>query len=751
MRRARWLILLAIILLISAVGNIYHSQRKLKKSGAIAPPPALASNLNASMDKWCYTQMDGDRPVVTICADTFEQTKDNNTGNLRGMDLKIFRKGAQEYDKVTSASAVFNKSDGTLVSEGNVEITMGVPVDAKPKGRLLNIKSAAVKFDVKSGKAETDQPASFTFEQGEGHAVGALYDPSVRELTLKSNVQLIWRGKKKGADMKVESGWLLYKERESLVLLTPWSKLTRGSLKLEAGNSVVHLDEGVIRDVEAQNARGTDDFPNRQVEYAAKELRMEFDEDGVTKKIVGLQEAKLVSTAHSVRTTVNSDRIDLDFANDSGDSVLQKAFCWSHSVAESKPIPQPKALTPDTRILRADAMEMIMRPGGKEIEKISTHTAGQMEFLPNRPGQRRRLMDAERMTITYGEKNQIRNYRAANVATKTFREPKKKGDPGVALTWSKDLSAEFDPKTSQMQKLEQWQDFRYEEGDRKARADGAVLVAATDRITLNGHARVWDPTGSTAGDRIEFDQKSSDFVAEGNVTSTRQPDKKAKTTSMLSGDEALQAKAKKMYSKDEQSVIYYEGNAVLWQGASRLHADFVTIDRENQTLAAKGNVFSQFVDQGKKEKGKPAPKQKPAPVYTTVRAPELIYTDETKLADYRGGATLARPNLDVKAKQIKAWLTEDEDGGTSLDHAFAIGDADIVQRSPARTRHSTGEHAEYYVEDEKVSVEGGNPQVVDSVKGVTRGRKITWFANDDRLLVDGAERQPVKTILRRKK
>jgi lipopolysaccharide export system protein LptA len=68
-----------------------------------------------------------------------------------------------------------------------------------------------------------------------------------------------------------------------------------------------------------------------------------------------------------------------------------------------------------------------------------------------------------------------------------------------------------------------------------------------------------------------------------------------------------------------------------------------------------------------------------------------------------------------------------------------------------RTRTSTSEHAEYYAGDEKVVLNGGDPQLVDTVKGHTRGKELTWFSNDDRLIVDGAAGDPVKSTIRKKK
>ena len=80
------------------------------------------------------------------------------------------------------------------------------------------------------------------------------------------------------------------------------------------------------------------------------------------------------------------------------------------------------------------------------------------------------------------------------------------------------------------------------------------------------------------------------------------PDKKKDDSSgggMLSEDEPLHARAKKMISKDNNLHIRYEGDAVLWQGADRLEAETVEIDRDNNLLKAHGHVLSQLLDKMK--------------------------------------------------------------------------------------------------------------------------------------------------------
>jgi len=203
----------------------------------------------------------------------------------------------------------------------------------------------------------------------------------------------------------------------------------------------------------------------------------------------------------------------------------------------------------------------------------------------------------------------------------------------------------------------------------------------------------------------------------------------------------------------------------LWQGANRLEADSVEIDRDNNLLKAHGHVMSQLLDKSKDSKDDPKaaddgkakakePKKatsQAARVFTIVRAPEMSYDDDEKLAIYKGGATLDRPDMKVKAREIRAFLRDTDDDNSSLDHAFADGQVQIHQSSAGRVRDGTSEHGEYYVDEDKVILTGGRPQFVDTLRGTTQGEKLTWFSKDDRLLVNGVEAAPAKSLLHRKK
>jgi lipopolysaccharide export system protein LptA len=772
MRRFAPLILLGFVAIVSGVGWTYYERLKLAAASSPAKPKKLAPGLTATFHGWTYSHTSSQKTVIRLQAEDFQEL--DGKDELAGVTLDIYNKDGQKFDHVTSAKAEFDVGTGTLYSDGDVEITLNVPVDEQPSGRLMSIKASGVHVESKTGKANTDRLATFKFDRGDGHAMGADYDPTTGELNLHSQVSMTWRGTDPGTiPMKIETDQLNYKERDGKVLLAPWSRLNRDTLLLNAGPAVVTVDHnGNIQMVETTQAKGTDQRPGRNLDYAANQLVLEFNDNNQIKRITGVDQAHVLSAGETSLTTITSDRVVMDFETTSSDSILRVAVAQGHGTMESKPVIKPGVDPSETRVLKSDTIWTKMRPGGQEIESVETQGPGALEFLPNRPEQSHRWMNGDHIWMTYGAKNTLQSFRSIAVTTRTEkpREKDAKTDPAPELTWSKNLAATFLPNSSKLDYLDQSGDFRYEAGDRKAKAERALLDQPNNIINLIGGARMSDSNGTADADKIVMNQMSGDFTAEGNVTSSHVPDKKKDDSGgggMLSEDEPLHARAKKMISKDNNLLVRYEGNAVLWQGADRLEAETVEIDRDNNLLKAHGHVLSQLLDKTKDQdtakdgkgnavdgKSKAAPQSsagtKPSlRVFTVVKAADLDYNDDTRLAHYSGGATLERPDMLVKALDIHAYLRSDSDD-SSLDHALADGKVEVHKRMPDRTRDATSEHAEYYVDEDKVILEGGQPRLVDSTRGTTRGDKLTWYSSDDRMLVDGVPQQQVKSVLHHK-
>jgi len=764
MRHTRWLFLAAIVAICLVVGITYYQRRAILGREVIVHPKPLESGVDSRANGWQHTEFKGDQKHFTIFARNMRAIKDPSLIELEGVELQLFHENGEKSDLIRSEKAQFDTSAKTLYSEGEVEIIMGVPADQPPAGRLLHIHGSGMRFASDTGKATTDRPVTFGFGRGTGSAVGAEYDPATRELRLHSKVVLDWRGKTREAKpMHVEADQAIYTERDSKVVLLPTSRFTRDTLQMQGGRSDVELEKGAIRFAKVQMAHGIHDDPGRKVEYAADELNLNFDDGMVIRTIEGRDHAQLISTSDTGRTTVNSDRLDMDFETSAKESTLKTAVATGKAVVQAVPVARPGSQPGETRVLRSDIVRLAMRPGGKDIDRVETDGPGKLEFIPNQPDQPKRSMQGDRIWVAYGKENRIQSVRSTNASTVTERPPKApKILPTTTRTQSKDILATFDPNTGEMVRLEQTTNFQYEEGDRRARGDRATLDQAKDLMTLEGSARMLDPTGSVNADRILMNQKSGDYTAEGHVSSTRQPDRKGASSALLSNEEVMHAVADRMISSGENRHIRYEGNARAWQGANRVDADRIEIDRDRRVMEAHGKVVSQFADKSEdknrekqeKNQGKNAKSKGPAaPIFSVVRAPDLVYSEQTRVALYQGGVVLARPSLTVNSRELQAFL-KPADSESSLDKAIADGAVKIVSTEtavkPVRTRTGTSEHAEYYADEQKVILEKGEPLLVDNVRGNANGRQITWWANNDRLVVDGESNKPAEGTIRKK-
>jgi lipopolysaccharide export system protein LptA len=550
----------------------------------------------------------------------------------------------------------------------------------------------------------------------------------------------------------------VYKEREQKVYLSPWSKLQRQSTTIEAKNSLVTLDNGVLKQIDSDHAFGTDNRDEKQTAYSADKMTALFDENGALVNIVGVGDAKVTSTQATSRTTITGSRADLRFTVDTKEaggvqqeeSTLHLVLADGHATAKSEPLPRPGVLLGDTHYLRSEHIELEMKPGGKDVKEIWTPSQAQLEFQPNRAEQPHRVLDAARLRIIYGEGSYIDSFQAWKVATHTDRpkstEKKDGKEPCPALTWSDELAAKFVPNSNQVSTIEQTGNFRYEEGDRKATAKRAYLEQSINRITLYDHAHVADANGSALADKIVMNQANGDMDAIGHVVSSHAPDKNEKPgTSMLDNTKTMQAKADQMQTRDNNTKVFYEGNAVMWQGANRISANVIHVDRDERTLDAHGNVVSELVDNNG-DQG--------APIFTVVYAPQLSYRDDTRVADYTGGVKLDRERMTVTSKKLQAFLTpktENNQGQSSLDHAVADGNVKIFHVvASGRSRTGLSEHCEYYTKDDKVILNGGSPQMVDSYKGVTKGRELTYYSDDDRLVVEGENKALAYTQMKKR-
>ncbi len=221
MRSLRWLLLVAIAVIAAAVFGTYRSHVRTQRANQRAVPASLPNGTVGNAIDFEWARSNNGKPAVKVFAKDSKQLA-NNKNELRQVELQIYQKDGQKYDRVRSPEAEFSPLDKKLYAPGEAEITLDVPASGDPSHPLTSIKAAGINFDSESGQAVTDKPVTFQFEGGEGTCTGASYDPSTRQLHLVHDVVLNLHGKDgKAKPMKVEAGELTYSESEAVVHLGP--------------------------------------------------------------------------------------------------------------------------------------------------------------------------------------------------------------------------------------------------------------------------------------------------------------------------------------------------------------------------------------------------------------------------------------------------------------------------------------------------------------------------------------------------
>jgi lipopolysaccharide export system protein LptA len=769
MRSLRWLLLVVIALVAAGVFHVYQVARQSQKAHQRPLPPAMAPEDRSTALEWEWGQSANGMPSIYVKARKMSQSSDGKTFHLKDIALRIYAPSGKSYDRVHTDYADFNNDTHGLTTDSEADITLDVPTEGEAKHQLTSIKAAGINFDSETGKAQTDKHTTFVFAGGEGVSGGASYDPLTHEIHLMRGVVLHLKSRdSKGRPMKVETEDLVYNEVAATVTLGPWSKMSRNQTVMQAATTIVHLKNEVgpdgqhstrIDNIEAPSAHGVDQQKGRNLEYSADLLRAYYNARGEVEKMEGTGNAHLVTHAKTAETSMGAARINLFFTATADDSVLNSAQARGKATLESKPIAVGKEPLDDTKVIHSDSVDVFMKPDGRDLDHVSTLAPGTMEFLPNQNARSRRVVKADRMTARYGADNMIRDFHADTVSTETHPSraaldeaaKKKQPAPGVALTSSRTMDVAFDDK-GLVRQIQQAGNFHYSGGVRKAQADSAVMDNATNVMELDAHARVADDAGTTDANHIRIDQKTDEFDARGNVATTHiatdKPNAKpaGQGSGMLDPAEAMQGKADHVISESGGEQLHYIGSAQVWQGASRIQADRVDIDRKKKQLTANGHVFSQLQDAPKMgPDGKPGP----VPPATLIRSQKMVYTDADHLALYTGGVTLTRQVLTVKCATLQAFLNDGKpvNGKTPdsrIDRASADGKVEIVQNLPGRQRVGTSEHGEYYTEEGKIVLTGGRPYLKDTARGDTQGEKITYFTNDDKLVLDGAPKQKIE-------
>jgi hypothetical protein len=136
MRRTRWLFLAAIVAVIFAVSVSFIKRREILERDPRAQPKPLEAGVEGRAPNWEHTEFKGDKKHYTVRARNFRQIKEPSVVELEASSCSCFaRRRKVGLDPLEKAQ--FDMAAKTLFSDGDVDITMGVP-GGQPTGLLAH-------------------------------------------------------------------------------------------------------------------------------------------------------------------------------------------------------------------------------------------------------------------------------------------------------------------------------------------------------------------------------------------------------------------------------------------------------------------------------------------------------------------------------------------------------------------------------------------------------------------------------------
>ncbi|MBH00250.1 MAG: LPS export ABC transporter periplasmic protein LptC [Solibacterales bacterium] len=762
MKKVRLLLLLSVGLVLAVVAYDFWSSRRPTTEEHIRNLKVIPSELVSQASRWHWSQSSAEREKIEIFADSFRQSTKTHLFELEGVELRLFNKNGKHYDQVISNAARFDSQTETLYSEGEVTLSLGLELTPRQPKSTTKIYSSGVTLEARTGVCTTDRPTTYEFNGGSGRSVGAFYDSANGYLRMNSNVYLRRDPLALGSPpIEIFAQELHYREPAQLVDLIGNVRLKEGNREANATDANIYLQHGRVHRVELTQPQGLEQQAERVVHLKAAQATLWYTPGKLLEKVVARNSTRLSSIDNESTVNAWGESLELlyDTLQKEGESVLSKVDMRENAGIETISTP---ATETDKRITVGNSMKTVqddhnqrvhrvqsewihltMRSRKQEIEFIETLAPGTLEMTANTTGQWQRRMTARRMRMHYGSKNHMEtllalgDVKVISTASQIRESPDLQEDEPL-LSWSQNLEVKFSD-SGEATKIKQWEDFRFRKATREGSAAQADFDMELGQIQLSDQARVWDRTSSVHADTILLEEGTERLEAHGNVSSTHQRNVKINqetSQGFFTSTDPILATSENFLS--EKGILHYEGLARLWQRENRVEAHNIIIDQNAKQLNARGNVRT-TIRPGDTETNDITSE----PSLIQVNAESLSYDEETGKATYQKQAELIRDNLTVLSDEIEGVLDGTVSGALELQIAFARGGVRIVRTSGMNKneRQGFGTTAQYNPTENWIELTGLPARLRSEDGRETRGDRLVYHLDQDRILVDGKGHQ----------
>ncbi len=778
------------VVLLSAVGL-----QQLKRHGFhLDLPGQLGVNISQTANGYTYSKSQAGHTIFTIHASRIVQYK-GDQAELHDVSITLYGpEGSHRQDRISGSDFLYEKDTGVVTAKGPVEIDMAspaVPAPGQPASEgsppdNIHVQTSNLRFDQKSGEAQTDQPLAFTLPRASGKAIGGDYNSKTGVLILQSAVELQADQNGSPSTVHAEHAQLL-RDSHVAYLLHAQSEYQGG--RDSADQAIIHFrPDGSIQHLDAQDhvhmltADGSElyastaaaDFDARSQPLGARagggvnfvsdspQSNMHGNAvDGTMTFVVG---ADGKSTLHHAQfsNAVSFVLIDKSFGGDPR-STSTREMTASQLDVDFVPGPDGKSIAQKAIAQGGATVNFHDLPYGQPPKHTSIH--GQALIADIAGGHQIRQLDGTGgTTVTDYAPDGATDTSNGDTLHATFL------DTQQTHTAAKNESAAVETAVQQghvTMVAQPARDAKASDGTPQqplyAEAAMSTFHSADQTLRLTGNGvtppHVHNDTLAMTATLVNYVRGSGDALAEGDVRATylqkntQAGNAKVAQTPGLGGAGPVHiVSASARMNRSINAAVFF-GDAMaparMWQGANAVTAPVLELSKQQSSLAAHaaegahdahGVVHAAFAGKGAGDG--------PDNGVTRVTADTLIYSDTTRTGDFRGGVIAEQPNGVVHAGDAQIFLTEAPPGQPSqLDRMIATDHVTLTQPG----RRGTGDRLIYTAADGNYVLTGtsGNPpHATDSQKGSTTGAALLFRNGDNsvEVLSSDAEGNSRRTV-----
>src|SRR2546429_7025797 len=184
-RLCNWLVIAALCMLLIVAGFYGYARYRVAKA-VRELPPKLGVEVQQSTEGFTYSQSVAGRTIFTIhAARAIRYKGETGRAELKDVNIVVYGRQSNRFDQIYGSDFEYDPQSGDVIAKGEVHIDLEAdaqgPIrpDQAPPQELKNpihLKTSGVIFNQKTGVATTPQKIEFRVPQGNGSAVGAIYD-----------------------------------------------------------------------------------------------------------------------------------------------------------------------------------------------------------------------------------------------------------------------------------------------------------------------------------------------------------------------------------------------------------------------------------------------------------------------------------------------------------------------------------------------------------------------------------------------